>query len=342
MKRILVFIALTLLATTGIAYAYDTSNALWKSTIRVTNNSTAESGVSVACTINSTAFAANGYADSTLSDIVTLYSSVSKAFMPGIEGYPWMFWVDTIGANQYLDYDMYSSGASGGKYRYFPGATGMTIADDATMEPFDNFSIELSGWFDTSYASANQMYVEKTGAIRVINGASGNITTQIATANWTSPDSYLDPSVHWDDEAKSYDGNTATFAYNDFAVVGWQGWLELYSSYVATANSCRIWVTREDANINNMEIELYYGGAWNNFVLALPGAYDAWVEYPIAPVQEVEAVRINFNNGAGVNKWARVHEIEIGYFEYEIDSIEVSASGISSGEHTVEVGIVKR
>ncbi len=115
----------------------------------------------------------------------------------------------------------------------FPIITGsggyVTTADNSTIELGDNFTIELSGWVDTSAVGTN--LTSKQNAFRTYIGGSGNITSSIlgqtvyllpnGTGNYTGINSQF-PNVtfHWDkvDDPVGAPDDGATYVYNSVAV----------------------------------------------------------------------------------------------------------------------------
>ena len=143
---------LVLLATPVVIFASSIENARYWAQILVSNNSTATANVATTANISSTNLINGGYLNSSANNSVMRTSSgADVAFMPSVNStYPWSLWVPDIGANSYRTYVLYTANSTGGKMRYFPDAGGMTIADDVTMEPSDNFSIELDAFLNAS------------------------------------------------------------------------------------------------------------------------------------------------------------------------------------------------
>lgn len=136
--------------------ASDISGAKFYGVISIGNNSTsAASNVSVAVSINTTALTDGVYASSNMTNIVIRNTAgADLPFMPGLGGNPWIIYNASIGALSYLSNIMYVP-ATGGKIRYFPGSTGMTVSYNATLEPSSNFTVELDGYVDTAPFTSN-------------------------------------------------------------------------------------------------------------------------------------------------------------------------------------------
>lgn len=184
MKRILLALVLIaiLLIPYGVALASDITSALYHGIIRVSNNGTATENVSTVFTLNSSGFVANGFANSTFTDVVMQYNGDDVAFMPSVNTtYPWALWVPAINAEQNIDYDLHTANATDGKIRYFPGSGGMTVADNTTLELGSNFTIEQKGWIQTTFTDnyTDRNLVYKQSAFRLYVSASGDVTATI-------------------------------------------------------------------------------------------------------------------------------------------------------------------
>lgn len=166
MKRHLItglILALLFSVITLPAWGSDTSNAKYYGAITVTNNSTAAAAVSVNITgLNSGNLTAQGWASANLSDCAIKYSGADVLFMPGS---PFVLWVDTIGANSQRSYTFYTSGVTGGTIYYFPGAAGMTISDNASLEFGSSFDLSITGYFDMTIAGG--YVLRKTNAVEI-------------------------------------------------------------------------------------------------------------------------------------------------------------------------------
>ncbi|GAH07663.1 unnamed protein product, partial [marine sediment metagenome] len=137
------------------AWASSVVNALYYATIVISNNSTANTNVATVANISTQNLIAGGYLNSTANNTVVRNSSgadipFQPAYSPSSDF--WCFWVPTIGEDAYLTYLLYTDNSFGGEIAYFPDAAGMTIADNASLEPTANFSLQLSGRVDTGAA----------------------------------------------------------------------------------------------------------------------------------------------------------------------------------------------
>lgn len=156
--------------TAGVIAASTITGALYRADISVANISYTATKVSVPFAFNTQSLLDGQYINSSFSNVVIRDSAGQDiAFMPGQGIDPWIMWVEQISQNSALNYSLYTGGntAMGGKLAYFPGTSGMTVADAASLELGSNFEIELSGYFE----SGNIW--NKSQVFGVLNDASG-------------------------------------------------------------------------------------------------------------------------------------------------------------------------
>lgn len=185
MKRFILPIliaSIILLGMGGLALASDISTATYQGIITVTNNSTAATNVATVMTLSSSDMISQGWVDSAWTRIaIRDNSGADIPFMPAWSTNPWALWVTSINANTSVNYNLYTgpSDMSATKY-YFPGTGGMSVSDNANLEPAGNFSFSWSGYFDTT-AGASKNLVSKTNALNVYVSptVSSNITADI-------------------------------------------------------------------------------------------------------------------------------------------------------------------
>lgn len=206
----LVLIAAILLSSP--VFAATVTDAKYLGTIRATNNGALANGVSVnVSNLNSAQLIAQGFAQSDMSDVVLQRNGVEIPFMPGNGSNPWVFYISSISATSTADYNLYTGNVSGGKFRYFPGATGMSIADSASMEPSSNFTTELSCYCDTTQIG-EPLFLKK-GAISSRVASAGTVNATIF-ANTGSDIRYVAASSQYCDKAAavvSPSGGTVTY-----------------------------------------------------------------------------------------------------------------------------------
>lgn len=383
---------LALLSVPVMALASDISDAKWYGQITITNNSTALTSVVTTASINTTNLQAGGYLNAGANNTTIRTSSGADVlFMPGYtpDGNPWAIWVASIGANTVLTNILYTANTSGGGIRYFPGDDGMTVEDDATLEPADNFTLSIAGWFDTD-AGADKFIGDKNGAITIsVNTTnSGVIDGSIAvyedfTDNYTEvdPNGKLtviagkitavnidrdeDGYVYRDKGANHFDSLDVDFeVYVDSnSLADGLGGMAL-SNLVGTINdfgATEVGIYTAEVGANAL-IALYRGKltATDSFLtgsldtpyyitvtrLAGGDTVTAAIYSDSSRVTLVDTLSvsgygatkwryvygfINYNNGSAGQDWD-------GYFkDLSYDARIVSASGVTSGEHTVQV-----
>ena len=330
---IILVLAMLLLLVPGVALASDISTAKWYSTITASNNSTATDDIFTTFPLGTQSLIDSGFLSDNLTDCAMQGTAgTDTAFMPSVNAtFPWCFYVSDIGEDAYKNYTLYTGGNADmdGKLRYFPGAGGMTSADNTTLELADNFTIEQKGWIDTDNGTDKNL-VNKPVAFRVYvhPTISENITAEI----FPFPTSFTDSSADWTNEANAYDGDITSYATGAALATAWTGWLELERSSLLT-NDIHYYVhTDTDPEISLIEIDTYYGGAWNDTYYGAFSEGD-WVSVSINGTFAVNNVRIRGYNSAGA-----VRELELAELRY--GDVRVSATGVASGNHTVKVDTV--
>lgn len=176
--HIILLTAIVMFCLPSLVFASDVSDARYTGIIKVSNNSTAANDVSVNFTLSTEALIDAGYITSNCSDIaVHDPAGNDAAFMPSVNStVPWFIFTDNISAYGSLDYNLYCGGVTGGNPAYFPGDGGMTVSDNANIEPSANFTMTYSGYIDTT-TTGN--ITRKDEAFYLHVPAAGNITAQI-------------------------------------------------------------------------------------------------------------------------------------------------------------------
>lgn len=156
MKKIIsvVISLLILLGIGGAAVASDISNALYYGIIRATNSGTLADDVAVNVSINTPSWITNGFVNSSVNNTAVRVGSTDIAFQPGYNTNPWIVYFDSISANTSEDVRLYTN-TTGGKMRYFPDTSGMSVIDHASMEPGSTFSVNASGYFQAGTITAS-------------------------------------------------------------------------------------------------------------------------------------------------------------------------------------------
>lgn len=110
---------------------------------------------------------------------------------------------------------------------------------------------------------------------------------------WISPTGFNDPDSQWNNESQAYDNNTGTGAdsYNGTART-WGSFIELNIGAI-DCDKIRFYALYNAANVNKIDIDLYYSGAWNDLY---EGSYtnQTWVEKAIGSTENVTSARVRF------------------------------------------------
>jgi len=166
-----------------IAMGSDTDDAIYKTTIEITNTGTALTGASANISLSTPDMINAGTINSTADNCAMLTGAggTDIPFMPGYDTNPWITFVDSISGNATLNHYLYSSGVTGGNIVYFPGDGGAEIAD-IELASFD-FTLTWKGYLDTSAANVYLAYKgscyylrSTTGTITFDNGGFGSLT----------------------------------------------------------------------------------------------------------------------------------------------------------------------
>ncbi|MEN8615415.1 hypothetical protein ABFB09_09145 [Dehalogenimonas sp. THU2] len=251
MKRFygLIITGLVLLTVSAPVIASTVTGALYKAAITATNTSYTAQNVSVPFTLSTQGLLDGAYINSNFTNVAMQNAAGEDvAFMPGQDGDPWMFFIPQIGQNSAANYNLYTGGttAMGGAIAYFPGAGGMTVPDDASLELGDDFEIEVSGYVDTSVAGD---IVAKDSAFTLASDGAGSVTASITSAssptkgtttNSYNPDSLSTHSITMPSGVESGDMLIVLVTVN-YSVAGITltfpaGWNQIYAENVGGAN----------------------------------------------------------------------------------------------------------
>ncbi len=212
-------------------------------------------------------------------------------------------------------------------------------ADSPTIEGGDNTTISLNGIY---LQDGNNLYKQEafTGDYDVAteNFTFGVFSSYSESLNWTTPDSC--GGISWVNPTNATDDNTATYA--QYTITGSCGCWSDYLTANITSNlfgAVRIWSSREDANVNNMQVDVYYASAWHSIYNGVYTGDGAYHTFSIGSYQhDISSVRIRYQNNGVANKWVRTHEIDFNYPDTNYDP-EITATGITEGEYDIEAGI---
>ncbi len=355
-RKILTIIAILLLSVIIAlpVFASTISTAKYHGIITITNNSTATTNVVVPFSANISAMIANGELNSTCTDSAILSTGTDVAYMPQYGTSNWWLFVSSIPASSSIPNDFYTGGSTSmaSKIRYFPGATGMTTADNDTMlEPGANFSIEQKGWCDTT--GATKYSLDKSGALGIGMGAGnifgiavfpGGMTQTLypnGTGTYTEFDTLVGADTHWqanltNDALTSHSADTAgteknTFAMDDGTIPSGSTIASVVVNVWAKTGGATDYLTTM-VRLGSTDVESSNHsptpGDWTLYSdsLARPGG-GSWTA---ADIPNIEA------GIKGVEVTNAVYSTQVYVVvTYTPPNVTVTATGVSSGEHTV-------
>lgn len=162
--------------------ASDISGAIYRGSISVTNSSYTATEVAVPFALGTGSLISGYYVNSDLTNTAIRDSGgVDVPYMPAVSGSTdWMLYAGQVSQNSSKNYSLYTGGSTdmAGDIVYFPGDTGMTADDDASLELGNNFIIEQEGYINTD-ASSDKNLVYKEGAFRSYVSGDNEITSSI-------------------------------------------------------------------------------------------------------------------------------------------------------------------
>jgi len=326
MKRLLksltlALVAVVLISSAVLAYSYSAS-------IIVTESGSDSYGMlPIIVSVNNTYLADNNFISASGLDTRVLKSSTE---LPHMLADNKTLFASPISASTQEGFT-YTLGNS--NLTSFPIITGyggyITTADNSSLEPGNNFTIEVSGYVNTDNGiDKNIVYKENTFRTYVSGDISGNIISGLPGAGFT----WVDPTGHntdWTNPANAYDTLTATYAEKANGGAGWTTYIELTHTAIL-CNNIRYWYTDGGGTSNNFEVDIFYDGGWHNIYTGA-ATLGAWTTVSISPIQEITSVRFRASAVAGLT--AYLHEVDFG----EVVWVEVTAAGVLSGNHVVLV-----
>jgi len=358
--NLLLVILLLVTIPGAMVLASDITGALYRMGITVSNNGTLANYVSTTGNISTPNLIAGNYSNAAVDNVAVQDAGGSDViFMPGHTTNPWCFWVETIGADAYVNYNLYIATSTGGTIAYFPDTTGMIVSDNSTLELGSDFEIETLGWVDT-VVSANKSLVYKEDAFRTYISANSSITSEIASWEDTeqlAPDGVgsetnlglFGAATNWQANLTN-DGDTS-YVTVGFAVAPKR---DLYS----TTDSAITETWRIIDNVTVYNVSKWFtsvAGATSRTALRTNGfTYDGNVENLTDTYATYSTVYVDNPQTTDPWTWAEVDAMEIGvsldktiadssrctqvYAVVTYDYLEVSATatGIASGEYTVK------
>jgi len=139
---------------------------------------------------------------------------------------------------------------------------------------------------------------------------------QTPGGTWTSPTSHIDADGKWSNEENVYDGDIATYSFNDILAASWGSYLILLINE-ESIDKVRFYAHYGALDVNIVDIDVYYDGDWHD-VYEGDFSDKEWVEKDIpAGAQLVSKARIRFYNDSA----SRYLE---GVYEFQFDTAEVT------------------
>lgn len=354
----------------AVAFASNTTLAEYLGTIRISNTGASASNVFTVFSLNTSGLIDNDYvSDNCLNTALLTNAAADTAYMPARNGTDnWCVYAPSIGADSNLDYKLYTGGSHdmSGKIRYFPDTGGMSANDSASLELGANFTIKQKGYINTSTSGTAQQLISKgtvnSSAILVYVSASENITAGVnatatkATANLTPNGAgyitgianVFGASTHWEavddnpaspDDATTYVYTTNTSYETDAYTLTAPG---LGNVDIVEVNVIYRWDEVADPGYvkpglrldgtNQLGTGVNSGGNWatGNQTISRPGGGD-WAVSDLADLEVIAQLK-----GSGESRLTMIY-VEVVYVsDYTFDA-DVTASSVSSGEHTVNV-----
>jgi len=369
MKKLLAFILAALVFATNAgtqAMASNTADALWSGVVRITNNSTAASVVSVNFTANTTVLIANAYMNSSANNTSLQIDGSDVAYMPGYAGSPWAVYAETMAANEIKDGTLYLGGTTdmASKLRWFPSSAGGTVADNASLEHGANFADTFSGYVDTT-AGAAKYLIKKISAFQIVTGlVAGNITAGITPVAVTSayvlrPDGAGDETnisgltgaaTHWQAVNDSSDAS-----YVSTSSVG--GERDLYSLSNNTTNTNEIYSVVVTYRARNAVVgdsftltphfkiggTVYNGSTTTDAPFVFTNYSQTFTNSPATSATwtqaEINAMQLGMTLGNVVGTQSQAADIyaTVNYITGYTYAASVSSAGVASGEHDIIV-----
>lgn len=332
MKRICLslLLALSLIVSSGIALASDISDALYYATIAIFNTGTATSPIAANFTLNTQVLINADFLNSSANNCaIRSTTGADTYFMPSVgSSYPWITWVSSMSANNSIRQLLYTN-ASGGAIRYFPSEGGMTTADSASLEFGDNFTIEQKGYLDITQVGDDLSY--KEDAFRSYISSSGNVSSVIMSANFTTPDSVS--ADGWGNADNAIDDDTGTYASETVGTEDWSAYVILYLDTAEFTHDVRYWYSVTQGSVSLVDFDLYYNGSWNNIDEVSTGSTGQWLTISMDSVELATAFRIRFYNPSSDTQcFLQLHEVDYG------KAAGVMAGGLTAHDCTVTTG----
>jgi hypothetical protein len=236
----------------------------------VTDNTTTDrTALPILTGINAQSLIDAGYLDANGNQTAMYESDTSRIY--GIATSNVSLFISDLQANQERAYRLYTNNVPAASQDIITGYNGyITFVDDPDIELGANFTIEQSGWIDTSVP---------------------------ALYGWASPTGFQDPSAAWSTEAQAYDNETSTKATDSVAAGVWSEPLILTCNSTPI-NAVRYYMTGNPAIETDIRIEVYRDGAYYLIYSGTP-TLDSWHMLPLSQSYNVTQARWYHYNASG-------------------------------------------
>ena len=154
--------------------------------------------------------------------------------------------------------------------------------------------------------------------------------------SWVNPTGFVDSGSVWTSETLAYDENTGTYAYASALKSAWTNYLELTHA-ILSCNKVQMWVSISGANISAIEVDIYYGGDWQN-IYSGTITTDAFVEYAIGSTQSVTAMRVRFYSTKAITDGCMVHEADFWEVTGVTEWLVGTTVGVTTSSGSARVG----
>jgi len=325
------------------------------------SDSTARTYLPVVASVNNSYLASNGYIDSDGLDTRVTWGGSSIQHMVADDKLlfvlPSLDADETATVNYELDHDSPLDDMP--VILGYGGSVNMT--DDPALELSDNFTLEWSGWVDTANGTDKNL-IDKQDAFSTYVSGTGNITAVIRDATST----YLLPNADGDYTNIPYPGGSHYSLVDDSVGTPDDATTHVYTDLDDSAEVKDAYELEDDgipsgSVIESVTVHFRYrtnavspnkahaipylrlngvetagtettvtGDTWTSFsqTLSRPGGGD-WQTSDIADLQVAMGIYLDAGGG-GRAQLTQVY-VEVSYYP------TVTATGISSGEHTVKV-----
>ena len=347
----LVIVSMLLVSTTVLAYTYSTP-------ITVTENaSVSYEMLPLIASVGNVYLVDNDYIHSTGLDTRILKVSTE---LPHMLTNDKTLFCSAVNAGEQTGFAYTFGNALKSAFHIITGYNGyVTVSDDPSLELGDNFTVEQSGYVDTS-AGADKNLVYKQDAFRTYVSGAGSITSSIlgtanatinpdSTGNYTAIANVVGAATHW--EAVS-DANDATYvntsnttqekdAYN-LGTPSFSGISQTINSVTAhfrysTSNSTNTVYVQPYLRLSSTETtgtEVSHTGDTNwqdaSEILVRPGG-GTWTVADFADLQ----VAVGLRGSNSTDLYYKISKVYV-VIDYDYVNVSVTATGVSSGEHTVK------